>query len=232
MNKRSVVLIITICAAIGFGAGAMFYKKTMQPETPVAPQVSEQGGGYSLPAVASNDTLVRDHSPVLGPATATVTIVEFFDPSCESCRAVYPIAKDVMSRYPNDVKLVLRYTPFHQGSDEAVAIIEAARWQGVFIPVLEALLKQQPEWAKHGHPDLARAWDIAAEAGLNVEKAKEDIVKLDVPAMLKKEMDDVRANNIRGTPTFFVNGRQMTSLGHKQLVDAIDNELAAAKGKQ
>ena len=52
---------------------------------------------------AEQTRLVRMYSPVFGPQAAPVTIVEFFDPACETCRAFYPIVKDLMARYPNDV---------------------------------------------------------------------------------------------------------------------------------
>ena len=42
---------------------------------------------------------------------------------------------------------MLRYTVFHQGSDEAVRILEVARMQDKFEQVLDALLEKQPAWA-------------------------------------------------------------------------------------
>jgi len=60
------------------------------------------------------------HSPVFGPANAPVTIVEFFDPACETCRAFYPIVKDILAQYPSEVRLVIRYAPLHKGSDVVV----------------------------------------------------------------------------------------------------------------
>jgi hypothetical protein len=50
------------------------------------------------------------------------------------------------------VQLVIRYAPFHEGSDTAVQILEAARLQGLFWPVMEATLKAQPVWAAHDKP--------------------------------------------------------------------------------
>jgi hypothetical protein len=44
---------------------------------------------------------------VLGPKAARVTIVEFFDPACESCRAFYPVVKQIMAAHPKDVRVVL-----------------------------------------------------------------------------------------------------------------------------
>ena len=41
----------------------------------------------------ASPTLVRTHSPVVGPVEAPVTIVEFFDPACPGCRAYYPYVK-------------------------------------------------------------------------------------------------------------------------------------------
>src|SRR3972149_3162781 len=44
--------------------------------------------------------LVRMHSPTLGKADAPVVIVEFLDPACETCRAFYPLGKQIMAANP------------------------------------------------------------------------------------------------------------------------------------
>ena len=116
--------------------------------------------------------LVRDYSPSFGPADAPVTLVEFFDPSCEACRAYHPVVQEIRRQFPTQVRVVLRYTVFHEGSDEAVRILEAARMQDKFEPVLDALLEQQPGWAVHGSPEMDVAWEIAGAAGLDLEKAE------------------------------------------------------------
>src|SRR5690349_14617252 len=69
--------------------------------------------------------LVRAHSPVMGPANAPVTVVEFLDPACEACRAFAPVVKQILFLHPEDVRVVVRYAAFHQGSDEAIRLLDA-----------------------------------------------------------------------------------------------------------
>src|SRR3546814_17214433 len=77
-----------------------------------------------------------------------------------------------METFPGQVRVVLRYATFHEGSDEDARILELARLQGVFQPVLEKILEAQPEWASHGTPDLSTAWDVARAAGLAFESQR------------------------------------------------------------
>jgi protein-disulfide isomerase len=156
MSKRVLVALTALLVVVAFAGGAFLYDR--KAPVPAVERVAE--------------SLVRPHSPVIGPTEAPVTIVEFFDPSCEACRAFYPIVKQIMAAFPNEVRLVLRYAPFHEGSDVAVGILEAARGQQKFVPVLESLLANQPAWAVHGAPDLDKAWGFAAAAGLDVQKGK------------------------------------------------------------
>ena len=215
MSKRLIVLVTAACAVALFAAASVFYRPNAPPT--------------AVPAVY--DALVRPHAPVIGRATAPVTIVEFFDPACESCRAMYPVVKRIMADYPNDVRLVLRYATLHQGSDQAVRIIEAARLQDKLLPVLEALLEAQPAWADHARPDIARAWTAAAAAGLDVDRARKDATRPEIDALLRQDVADLIANRIKGTPTFFVNGKPLPSFGVKPLQDLVRSEVEATRKK-
>lgn len=219
MNRRTLVIGSATAAIAVFAGGAALYSGNEAEPTP-AP----------TPAAASeNDTLIRMHSPVMGPVTAPVTIVEFFDPSCEACRAFYPLVKQIMAQAGNDVRLVLRYTAFHEGSDDAVRILEAARKQNRFEPVLEAILEQQPVWADHGRPDIAKAWQIAGSAGLDIEQGRKDAASSAVDNVLAQDMADVQANNVKQTPTFFVNGKPLTEFSPQGLYNLVKSEIDAAK---
>lgn len=180
-------------------------------------------------ASAQADRLVRMHSPVFGRQGAAVTIVEFFDPGCETCRAFYPFVKELLAKYPADVRLVIRYAPFHQGSAEVIMLLEAAKRQGKYEPVLEAVLAAQPAWAKHDGPDPRIAFRAAEQAGLDLKKAMADIQRPEIEAALAQDVQDLTALQVTKTPTFFVNGRSLPSFGPRELEEVVAEEIAKAR---
>src|SRR6056297_3700555 len=172
MNRRGLILSVLALGVAGFG-GATWYATRPGPAAEaktVAPELA--------------DAMIRSYSPILGPADAPVTIVEFFDPACEACRAFHPIVKDIMAEHGDTVRVVVRYTPFHgEVSEVAIRVLEAARMQGVFEAVMDALMLEQPRWASHGgmRPDLIIR--IAGEAGLDVAVAEGQIRSPEVVAV-------------------------------------------------
>ncbi len=216
MNRRNLILGIGAVAIVGFGVSTMIYRGQNKP--------------VAGPAVESN-MLVRPHAPIIGPVNAPVTIVEFFDPACETCRAMYPVVKKIMAENPEAVRLVIRYAPFHKGSDEAVRILETARKQGMYVKIKEALLAAQPEWADHGQPQIEKAWAAAGAAGLNVDAARKSMMAADITAILTQDMADIREAKVRQTPTFFVNGKPLPSFGVRQLQELVRSEVEVMRSK-
>lgn len=212
MNKRIAVLgssalLLAIIASIAF-----FQLRPSQPALDAAPSAQEQSA------------FERAHSPSFGPDDAPVTIVEFFDPSCEACRAFYPFVKEILDTNQGDVRLVIRYALFHRGSEEVARMLEAAREQGLYERVLEAVLITQPNW--HDDPTVAAAWEAAAAVGLDTEQAREDMNSAKIDAVLRTDMEDLEALGVQRTPTFFVNGKPLPSFGPDQLVELVQNEIA------
>ncbi|MBX3532549.1 MAG: thioredoxin domain-containing protein [Rhizobiaceae bacterium] len=218
MNRRNTIILTALAAVAIFAGSAFLYSRSANDAANVAP-------------AAEGNQLVRAHSPVLGPASAPVTIVEFFDPSCEACRAFYPTVKQIMATYPEEVRVVIRYTPFHPASEEAIRILEAARKQDKFQRVMEWLLQNQEQWGADGDPKAERAWELAQEVGLDLTKAKQDAVTAEVDAVLAQDVADVKAVGIDGTPTFFVNGKPLPSFGMQQLTDFVKREVEASRPK-
>ena len=217
MNTRKLLaLAVLLILGLAFYFGMDAYRDRTQAEQDT--RVAVEGS-----------RLVRMHTPIIGPQNAPVTIVEFFDPACETCRAFYPIVKQIMAQHPDKVRLALRYAPFHHGSDQVVKLIEAARKQGLYTPVLEALLAAQPEWADHAAPNIGIAFEAAARAGLDMGRARQDMETPEIQAVLAQDIEDLTALQVSKTPTFFVNGRPLPSFGHKQLADLVAQEVSKTK---
>ena len=172
--------------------------------------------------------LIRPDSPVMGPATAPVTIVEFLDPACEACRAFAPVVKQVMFLYPNEVRVVARFADFHPGSDEAIRILLAAREQDKFETVLAALFDGQDQWAAHHSPNVAEAWKIAIAAGLNESRARKVAQSDEVSQRLREEGEDIVALQVSRTPTFYVNGKLLQEFGAQQFMALVTSEVKAS----
>jgi len=215
MNRRTLVL-GTVAAAVGiFGVGAWVVQQN-QPDT------------LAAPAVVKGTPLVRPYAPILGEQSAPVTIVEFFDPACEACRAFHPIVKGILDEHSGQVRVILRYAAFHKGSDEAVKILEAARLQNVFEPVMEALLDAQPLWASHGAPRIDLAWDAAVAAGLEVTAARAAMDDPEIIRRLEQDAEDVQVVRVRQTPTFFVDGRPLMRFGADELREMVRLQVEAS----
>ncbi len=178
----------------------------------------------------TSEALIRPYSPILGPEDAPVTIIEFFDPACEACRAFYPVVKDILAQYPDDVRVVIRYTPFHgQSSEVAVKLMEAARMQGVYEEVMQAFMVYQDAWASRGPPNMEKIRSIAAGAGLDLDAAMTQIKSPDIIAIFNQDKADVETMGIQQTPTFFVNGKPLDPFGEAQFRKQVAAEVEAAK---
>lgn len=213
MTRRAIVVLSSIVAVAVFVLGAVLYTK---PAPNFAQAIDANG----------ESVLFRMNSPVLGPASAKVTLTEFFDPMCETCRDFFPVVEEIVSDHQSKVRVVLRYATFHPGSEDAVRILEAARRQDKFEAVLFVLLERQGEWASHGQPNLARAWELAGEAGLDIAKAKHDAASPEIGQIIQRDMADAKAAGVTKTPTFFVNGKPLPSFGKQELYDLVLEEVA------
>jgi protein-disulfide isomerase len=123
------------------------------------------------------------------------------------------------------VQLVVRYAPFHPNSRFAIKILEAARKQGKYWEVMEVLFQYQPQWGDHHHPQPELIWKYLPESGVDVARIKEDMNDPAIDEMIEKEIQDLKDLGVRGTPTFFVNGRPLERFGFEPLRELIADEL-------
>ena len=139
MTRLHIVLVSGLGLLLSFVLASYLYK-------------SDQADRIESIAGAIDSPHERPHSHGKGPADAEVVLIEFFDPACETCRAFDPFVKKILATHSDTVRLVVRYAPFHRGSETMVKILEAAALQGRFWEVLDVMYRFQPQWASHHNP--------------------------------------------------------------------------------
>ncbi|EHW2068273.1 thioredoxin domain-containing protein [Salmonella enterica subsp. enterica serovar Havana] len=190
---------------------------------------------FTAQAVTSEtgrNSYVSENSIILGNKEAPVTIVEFFDPACEGCANMFPYVKNILKDNSEEVRLVLRYIPLHNViSKEAIGIIEASREQNKVNDVLDSLMREQSTWTtpQATEKEIARVWEIAAAAGLNIEQAKGFIKKANIDQLLSEEAIIQNRLSVTGTPTFFVNGTRLKNNDPMELQQLVNDTIADSK---
>ena len=216
MKHKTLFIVALVGLLLAFVIGTLLY--TVQKEDQSV-QLAE----------ANSAALVRMHSPTLGKVDAPVVIVEFLDPACETCRDFYPRVKEMLAANPDRIRLVLRYAPFHNGSDKVVAVLEAARKQGKFWPALEALLATQADWAPHHTAQVDLVWAHLDGLGLNLEQLRADMMAPEIALLIAQDLADAKSLNVTMTPEFFVNGKPLPSFGLEQLKALVNEALSSTR---
>jgi protein-disulfide isomerase len=213
LKNKLVIISLSILTLLGlFFAGIQYYKNVQNEE---------------LQALSRKEFLkfVPDYSPKIGPQNPKIYLVEFLDPECESCREFYPLVKNILKEHEGNIQLVIRYAPFHGNSRFVIRILEAAREQGKYWEVLENLFQYQPMWGSHHDPRPELVWKYLPETGVDIEKIKKDMVNPKIDEMIEREIADGQNLGVRGTPTFFVNGKMLQVFGYEPLRELIQKEL-------
>lgn len=212
------MVLIGILVLVAAFIGASYYRNSVQSER--------------RPSADNNSTLVRPDSRSLGAADAPVTLVEFYDPECESCREFSPRIKKILTDYNGKIRFVARYMPLHSNSVAAAVVTEAAGEQGKYWEMQELLFRRQSEWsAGHGAPSGGHAPPIAlfekyaAELGLDVAALRNEIAQPRHAAKVERDRKDGLTLGISKTPTFYVNGRILARFSEQDLRSLINEEL-------
>jgi len=145
-----------------------------------------------------------------GTDTARVTLEEFSDFQCPACGTLEPGLRKVVKDYGERVKLVFRNypLPMHRYAFFAARAAEAAGQQGKFWEMHDALYDNQKEWSESMEPRV-QFDSYAARIGLDVEKFKADMERQDLVERIKADVLRGNSLNVRGTPTVYLNGREL-----------------------
>jgi protein-disulfide isomerase len=164
-------------------------------------------------------------APVKGPKSAPVTVVAFSDFQCPFCSRAVPTLKEIEDKYPGKVRIAFKHLPldFHNNAKIAAEASMAANEQGKFWEYHDKLFQNQQQLDR---PSLEK---YAQELGLNMGKFK---AALDSGKFKKQVEDDARlAGQVgaSGTPTFYVNGKQLVGAQPFSAFQPLIDEALAKK---
>lgn len=184
------------------------------------------GGG--LPDDAKTLLEVRSDDHILGPATSTVTLIEYSDFQCPACRAYASLVAQALARVP-DARFVYRHFPLTSIHPKALAAgyaSEAASAQGKFFEMGTILFEKQDEWAKSiSSNELFMGY--AARLGLDATKFETDMKSASTIARVERDYASALKLGLNSTPTFFVNGTKV--IQNPRSVDEFVALLEAAR---
>jgi protein-disulfide isomerase len=215
MSKAVKALIIIVLAVAVAGGAAVYFSR--QPDQATKPSdtsssaLKNTGGGHFR-----------------GPENAKVTLVEFGDYQCPSCKAYHPVVLEALSRYPQQVRLEFHHYPLvsiHANSMAASLAVEAAGEQGKYWEMHDLLFEHQDEWSKSPNPETDFV-ALAQRLGLNQNAFMQAMRSPQLQDRVLQDVVRAREANVEAVPTFFIDGqRQSLQPSISAFVDTIESHL-------
>jgi len=136
-----------------------------------------------------------------------------------------PLLRQVLEKYPRDVKLVVKHfpLPMHGYERKAATAALAAAKQGKFWEMHEKLFANQKDLSD------AKVEAIAQEIALNMEQFNKDLKDPAIAPLIDGDMNSGRQANVQGTPSIFVNGKLLNQRSLQGFQQAIEAELGKKK---
>lgn len=221
------------------GLLAVNVEVTSEGETNSVPFYISKDGRYFLrgevfdttkdPFAETRAQITLAGAPSKGPANARVTVVEYSDFQCPTCRGLYKVLKEMQAQFPQ-VKFVFKDFPLEQIHPWAMTAATAGR----------CAYQQKPAafWVLHDRIyenqeiiSASTVWqtmlDYAGDAGLDVGAFRSCMSAPETRALIQKSANEAIKLKIANTPTVFVNGRRFIGADRQTLEQYIRFELAA-----
>jgi protein-disulfide isomerase len=194
-----------------------------RPQPPVPPQ-----GQPQMDLTTVHEIPVA-HSPLMGSSKgAPVTIVEFIDFQCPFCSRFHFPMLEAIKAFPNKVNYMVKNfpLPFHPQAKPAAKAAFAAGEQGKYAQMVDALLQGGSTLSEETFKKLA------GDLKLDVAKFWKDYTEKD--AQWEKYIQDDMALGsrvgVRGTPSFYINGRNAMARDVEGWKKEIEQILSAKGG--
>jgi protein-disulfide isomerase len=184
------------------------------------------------PQARANLTPLEGES-FLGPADAKVTVVEYGAPTCPACKAWHDQNwAQLKAGYidSNKIKFVFREYPSHNPPvDAAIFSIARCVGQDEWFAVIDKAFEKQVEIEIQTRQGEAKQAVIALgkEFGLSPEQVEACISDPKNIGHVQASVEEGSTRGVTGTPTFFINDREMHDASYAGMSAEIDALLGA-----
>jgi protein-disulfide isomerase len=244
MKRYLPIIIIVGVLSVALGAGVTMWRSAKQ--TPAQPSgvllestptvtpsqpIASNSPANQIPVSQQNPT-GTDNMHARGNANAKITLEEYGDYQCPPCGALFPDLKKIEKEYGDQMRFVFRHFPLqgHKHARAAAHAAEAAAMQGHFWEMHDIIYQNQSSWAP---TEDARPLFIqyARDLKLDVDRFTRDMDSPAIEARVTADYDRGVANGVGGTPSIFINGRQLNpnALTPEGLRMALDYMLGKKK---
>ncbi|MFQ5723003.1 MAG: thioredoxin domain-containing protein [Terriglobia bacterium] len=175
------------------------------------------------PFAEARERIITAGQPRLGPADALVTIVEYGDFQCPTCRAAYPVLEEILASHDN-VRLIFKDFPLTQKHDWAMAAAIAAQcayrqsnerfWQ------LHDYFFENQDQINHDNLD-AHLDALATHLGMDTEQFRTCRQTEATRSLVEQSIQEARQLQVRNTPTLFLNGRRLVGAPPKEVLERL-----------
>jgi len=139
------------------------------------------------------------------------------------------LVDDVLKKYPNDVKVVIKNFPlsFHKQAMKAAQYVLAAKNQGKYYDLYKKVMENYRTLKTNEDLPL----QLAGELGLDVEQLKRDLNSPAIVNQIQVEMDELKNSGIprMSVPKFLINGKEPQGRSLAAFSAVIDSELKKKK---
>lgn len=170
---------------------------------------------------------LKDYHPSKGPDDAPIVIVEYTDFECSYCARAAGTLRQVLKKYPKQVRLVFRNNPLsmHENALPAAKAAMAAHKQGKFWPYHDLLFANMRDLNEDKLVALAK------ELELDMAQFDADRQSDTIAGQVETDLAQAKIHKFGGTPMFLVNGVVVRGAqSNEYFTKVIDRLLAEKEG--
>jgi protein-disulfide isomerase len=199
MIKRKTVRKIFIWALIVLGVGGIIWGLVKFANNSASDKTI-----LSVNAISESDW-------VKGAKTQKIVLIEYSDFQCPACGAYYPVTKQVVEEFGENIAFVYRHFPLrqiHQNAELAARAAEAAGKQNKFWEMHDMIFENQKEWSNE--KSVKEFFVKYADAlDLSKEQFAVDFDSGEIKDKINADYQSGLRFNVNATPTFFLNGEKL-----------------------